>query len=150
MRTWPPRGFTTAELLVVAAVLGVLAATAVPIVVGWRTSSLRAGAEELKALLNAARHLAVAENTTVCVSGTAAGVRLIMGGCTGMVWTGPGVNHEGVIPLTSRVRIAAASPVVFTYLGAAAPAGSYTLEASHDRASIRVVVSASGRIAVAR
>lgn len=150
MRTSRPRGFTTAELLVVVTVLGLLVAAAVPLVSGWRASSLRAGAEELKALLNAARHLAVAQNTSVCVTGAGGGVRLIVGGCSGLTWTGPGVNDDGLIALTSAVRITTASPVVFTYLGAAVPAGSYTLEEPHSRASIRVVVSASGRIAVAR
>jgi len=145
-----PRGFTTAELLVVVIVLGVLLAAATPLVHGWRTASLAAAAEELKALLNRARALAVAENTSVCVAGAGAGIRLVVGGCSGAVWTGPGTSHDGLIELTSAVQIAAASPVVFTYLGAAAPAGSYTLEEPRGGASIRVVVSASGRIAVAR
>lgn len=150
MRASRSRGFTTGELLAVVAVLGLLLAVAAPLMLGWRTSSLRAGAEELKALLNAARHLAVAENTSVCVAGLEAGVRLLLGGCSGPVWTGPWTSADGTIPLTSQVRITAASPVVFTYLGAAVPAGSYTLLESHSGTSVRVVVSASGRIAVAR
>jgi len=144
-----PRGFTTAELLTVVTVLGLLLAAAAPLVLGWRTSSLTAGAEELKALLNAARHLAVVENTSVCVDGADGAVRFMVGGCAGLAWTGPGSTSEGHIPLTSDVRIAAASPVVFTYLGAAVPAGSYTLVDLRSPASLRVVVSGSGRIAVA-
>jgi hypothetical protein len=40
--------------------------------------------------------------------------------------------------------------VVFTYLGAAVPAGSYTIVDARGDASVRVVVAASGRIAVVR
>lgn len=150
MTTSRSRGFTTVELLVAVTVLGLLVAAAAPLVPGWRASSLRAGAEELKALLNAARHLAIAENTSVCVAGTGTAVRFLVGGCSGPAWTGPGSNDAGVIALTSEVRITVASPVVFTYLGAAVPAGSYTLVEARGEASARVVVSASGRIAVAR
>lgn len=142
------RGFTTVELVVVVAVLGVLLAGAALLVAGVRTPSLRAGAEELKALLNAARQLAVAENTLVCVAADGAGVRLLVGGCSGLAWTGPSSTSAGVIPLASDVRITAANPVVFTHLGAAAPAGSYTLADARGEAAVRVVVSASGRIAV--
>jgi Tfp pilus assembly protein FimT len=144
------RGFTTAELLTVVTALAVLVATAAPLVLSWRGSALTAGAEELKAVLNAARHLAIVDNTSVCVAGTGAAVRLLMGGCAGHAWTGPGSTREGDIPLTSKVQIAAASPVVFTYLGAAVPAGSYTLVETGGETSIRVVVAATGRIAVVR
>lgn len=145
-----PRGFTALELLVVVAVLGVLLAAATPLLLGWSTTSLTAGAEEVKALLNRARFLAVAESTSVCITGAGPGVRFLLGGCTGPAWTGSGAGGDGVIRLASEVQIAAASPVVFTYLGAAAPAGSYTLVEPRDGTTVRVVVSASGRIAVAR
>lgn len=150
MQIQRPRGFSTIELLAVVTMLALLFAGATPLVLGWRMSTLSAAAEELKALLNTARTLAITQNTSVCVTGVGAGIRLFVGGCAGPVWTGPGTSNDGLIALTSSVRIIAGSPVVFTYLGAAVPAGSYTLEEPRDRASLRVVVSASGRIAVAR
>lgn len=132
------------------AVIGVLLTAALASGAWWRTSSLAAGAEELKALLNTARQLAVAENTSVCVAGAGAAVRFLLGGCTGSAWSGPGSRAGGIIPLASNVSITASSPVVFTYLGAAVPAGSYTIVDARGDASVRVVVAASGRIAVAR
>ena len=143
-----PLGFTSAELIAVTAVIGLLFTAAMTSGAWWRTSALRAGAEELKALLNAARQLAVAENTSVCVAGAGAGVQFLRGGCTGSAWTGPGSQAGGIIPLASQVSITASSPVVFTYLGAAVPAGSYTIVDARGDASVRVVVAASGRIAV--
>jgi Tfp pilus assembly protein FimT len=145
-----PAGFTSAELVVVAAVIGLLFTAAMASGTWWRTSALSAGAEELKALLNAARQLAVAENTSVCVASAGAGVQFLLGGCTGSAWTGPGSRAGGVIPLASNVSITASSSVVFTYLGAAVPAGSYTIVDPRGDASVRVVVAASGRITVAR
>ena len=143
-------GFTSAELIAVVAVIGVLLTAALASGPWWRTSSLTAGAEELKALLNTARQLAVAENTSVCVAGAGAAVRFLLGGCTGSAWSGPGSRAGGIIPLASNVSITASSPAVFTYLGAAVPAGSYTIVDARGDASVRVVVAASGRIAVAR
>lgn len=143
-----PRGFTAPELVLVLTVLGALLAAALPLALSVRTPSLQSGAEELKALLNAARQLAVAENALVCVAAEGAGVRFLVGGCSGLAWTGPWSTSAGVIPFASDVRITAANPVVFTHLGAAAPAGSYTLADPRGAAAVRVVVSASGRIAV--
>jgi len=59
-----PRGFTMAEMVVVIAILAILAAVSVPSLWAYvRTAALRAGAEELVAVLNGARQLAIRLNT---------------------------------------------------------------------------------------
>jgi len=62
------RGVGLAELIVVVAILGLLAAIGVPYLVSyWQASTLTAGAQELQTILNGARQLAIRNNTSVCV-----------------------------------------------------------------------------------
>ena len=62
------RGFGLTELVVVVALLGILTIFAVRNLVSYyQSSSLTAGAEQLAAVMNRARHLAISRNTSVCV-----------------------------------------------------------------------------------
>jgi Tfp pilus assembly protein FimT len=139
------------ELLLVVGIGSLLAALVTPTLIGFAQSSgLQAGARELATAINLGRQIAIADNTSVCVEAAGLGIRLRLGGCSGAIWTGPGVNEHGVIRLSdpSALRIAATANVVFTNLGAASPAGTYTVTNPTTNRMRAVVVAATGRVSV--
>jgi Tfp pilus assembly protein FimT len=139
------------ELLLVVAIGSLLAVLTAPTLVGFaQTSALQAGARELATAINLGRQIAIADNTSVCVEATGPGIRFRRGGCGGEIWTGPGTNEHGVVRLSdpSALRIAATASVVFTNLGAASPAGTYTVTHPMTNRMRTVVVAASGRVSV--
>ncbi len=144
------RGFSLIELLVVVAVIAILAAVGVPYFVSyWRNATVRAGAEELTTILNGARQLAIARNTTVCVMRDPTRVRYLVGSCAGTPWIGAGTDGSGYMTLANSVQVTAATAnVAFNYLGAASPAGTYTVQNPVDGRTLSVIVAASGRITV--
>jgi Tfp pilus assembly protein FimT len=145
------RGIGLAELLVTLAVLGVTAAVAMPsLITYWRSATLSAGAQELQAVLNSARQLAIRQNTSVCVERTGAHVRFRVGGCGGAAWTGGGTDGNGWMRLANGVEITnSTANVVFSFLGAANPAGTYTVRNPIDAAqTLTVTVAASGRVTI--
>jgi hypothetical protein len=92
-------------------------------------------------MLNQARELAVKENDNVCVqlpSGTQ--MRLRLTGCAGAVWVGPGTDAAGIMPLPQGFALAVPGDVVFSYLGAALPATTFTLTNSTTGATSTVTV----------
>jgi len=116
-----------------------------------RTAALQAAARELATSINLGRQLAISRNTTVCVEvASPTNIRLRTGGCSGAIWTGPGTDGTGAIKVadSGALRVSAAAPVVFTNLGAATPAGSYTLTHVADNGTRTVVVAATGRVSV--
>ena len=140
-------GFGTLEMVVVVTVLGVVAATAAPgLVAAWRASAFAAGVGELSAALTRARHIAVAENMSVCVQPAGAGLRLRAHGCAGAVWTGPGTDPSGLIRLPGDLEVAGPGAIVFTHLGGAVPAGTLTLRDRITGRVRRVVVAATGQV----
>ena len=145
------RGGTLAELLLVVGSIGVLAVLAAPALVSyWRTSSLQAGARELASSINLGRQLAISRSTTVCVEVAGTNVRLRTGGCDGTIWTGPGTDGSGLIRTSNprTLQVTTTAKVVFTNLGAASPAGTYTVRDPATNMTRTVVVAASGRVSV--
>ena len=144
------RGFTLAELMVAVAVAGCLAVLVVPMLLSYaRTSALLAAARELAAALNLGRQVAITYNTTVCVEASGASIRLRRGGCGGTVWAGPGTDDAGAIRISEpSFLITTTANVVFSDLGAASPAGTYTVTNRVNGATRAVVVAATGRISV--
>jgi prepilin-type N-terminal cleavage/methylation domain-containing protein len=148
------RGFGLTELLVVVALVGMLAAIGYPQVASYmQSAALRAGAQELVAVVNGARQLAIARNTNACVtlSGNSAQYRLgTSAACAGgAVFVGTGTAADGTITLTNNVQITAATAnVVFSALGAAVTAGTYTVHNPYNGANLSVVVAASGRVTI--
>jgi type IV fimbrial biogenesis protein FimT len=62
-------GFTIFEVMIVVAIMAVLAAIAVPNMIGWRgAAKLRGAVENLKGDLNAAKMMAVRENALVVIN----------------------------------------------------------------------------------
>lgn len=146
------RGFTLAELVVILAIAGVLAALVAPTLSSYaRTSALQAAARELATSINLGRQIAISQNTTVCVEvATVTNIRLRTGGCGGTIWTGPGTDGSGAIRISdaSALHLSTTGNVVFTSLGAASPAGTYTLTNPVNNGTRTVVVAATGRVSV--
>jgi prepilin-type N-terminal cleavage/methylation domain-containing protein len=145
------RGFTLAELMAVVAVAGLLAGLVAPTLLSYaRTSALQAVARELATAISLGRQLAITHNTTVCVEASGASIRLRRGGCGGAVWTGPGTDAGGAIRMSEpgSFLISATAHVVFSDLGAASPAGTYTVTNRVSGATRAVVVAATGRISI--
>lgn len=132
------------------AMTGLLVALLVPSLVSyWRASTLTAGAQELQAILNSARQLAIRQNTTVCVERSGTRVRFRTGGCGGTIWTGPGTDADGWMHLGNDVEVASnTASVEFNYLGAATTGGTYTVRNPIDAGTLTVTVAASGRITI--
>jgi Tfp pilus assembly protein FimT len=143
-----------AELLVVVAVVGVLAAVGTPHVLAYlQAAKARAGAQELATLISGARQLAIARNTNVCVTlqGTSAVYRTnVSAACAGgTLFVGTMTKSDGTIPLSNDMAITGTTAnVVFSPLGAALVAGTYTVHNPQGANDRQVVVSASGRIRI--
>src|SRR6266403_5543906 len=144
------RGLTLTELLVLVAVIGIITTVSVPAFVSyWRSATLKGGAQELATILNRGRSLAIAQNTTVCVSQSASRVQFLTGGCAGTVWTGPGTDGNGWFTLQNSITVTSATAnVIFNYLGAATTAGSYTVQNPVNNAAMTVTVALSGRVTI--
>src|SRR5262249_53902414 len=136
----------------VLATVGVLATLVAPSLSSYaRTAALQAAARELATSINLGRQLAISRNIPVCVEVAAAtNIRLRTGGCGGAIWTGPGTDGSGAITISgsSALRISTTANVVFTSLGAASPAGTYTLTNRVTNGTRTVVVAATGRVSV--
>ena len=143
-------GFGLAEFITVIAVVGVLTAASLPMFLTyWQSATLKAGAQELAATLNRARGLAVARNTTVCVGQAGNQVRFLLGGCGGVAWIGPGTGANGWMSLANNLNVTGATAnVVFTYLGAANVAGTYTVQNPANNRTMSVNVALTGRVTI--
>ncbi len=144
------RGFTLAELCVVLAIVGLLSATAIPMLMTyWHASTLGAGALELAAAINHARQLAISLNAPVCVATGRGRLRLesvSANACTGVPLA---VSGPTAFELASGLVVENAGPsVVLTSLGAAIPGGTFSVTHPVTGARRTVVVAASGRVSV--
>ncbi|MBI2526260.1 MAG: GspH/FimT family pseudopilin [Candidatus Rokubacteria bacterium] len=142
-------GFSLAELLVVIAVIGILAALTAPFFISYyQSAALKAAAEELVTFLNQGRQIAIKENQTVCVHTTSGAIHLHVNGCSGSTWVGPGTDASGNWKVPQGFTLASTAEPQFSYLGAAAPAATYTVTNSANGRTLSVTVSASGRVNV--
>jgi Tfp pilus assembly protein FimT len=142
------------ELMVVLAVIGIVTALGAPYALSYlQNAKVKASAQELATVISAARQLAIARNTNVCVtlSGTSAVYRInVTPACTGgQLYVGANTRTDGSVRLANNMAITATTAnVVFSPLGAALTAGTYTIHNSQGAADRQVVVSASGRIRI--
>ena len=138
-----------AELVVTVAIIGIIMALGTPVFLRYlQSSKLRAGAEEMATVLSSARQLAIKENSTVCVTNDGTKVQYHVGGCANAAWTGQGTDTTGFIRLANSVTVSSGTSVVFTYLGAASTAGTYTVTNPQDGATLHVIVAATGRVSI--
>ena len=142
------RGFGLAELIVVVAIIGLLAALAVPSFLAyWQSSALSAGAAELQSTLNRGRQLAIAQNGSVCVQVSGTGVRYRTTSCTGTIWTGTGTNSAGLISLSNGLEILG-GPVTFSNAGGASTNVNFTVRDPKTLRTRTVAVLTTGRVTV--
>ncbi|HEY7518967.1 MAG TPA: GspH/FimT family pseudopilin [Methylomirabilota bacterium] len=144
-------GFTLVEVTVILGIAAVLAAISAPTLLSyWDSAALHAAARELASTINLGRQLAISTKTPVCVEVSATAARLRVGGCAGTAWTGAVTDGSGAIHVSGAaiLQVSSNSRVVFTALGAAIPAATYTLTHTRTKASRSVVVAASGRVSV--
>ena len=160
------RGFSLAELIIVVAVIGVLSAIGMPYFLAYyRTATLKGGAQEVVALLNQGRQIAIKENESVCIKSNVANpsygtrVRYLRGSCTATstcaatgnvspcIWAGAGTDNSGYVTLSNNIELQPpGTDVTFTYLGAAT-GGTFTVRAvDNTSATATVTVAASGRV----
>jgi len=143
-------GFTLAELVVLVAVVGVLFSMTIPLLLSYyRAAAVKSASQEVVALLNQARQLAIQTNSTlgVCVNlPTTTQMQFIQNGCGGTVWIGPGTNDAGRFNLPQGFTVGPATNVTFDYLGAAQPAVTYTVTNTATGATLTVRIAISGRI----
>jgi prepilin-type N-terminal cleavage/methylation domain-containing protein len=150
-------GFSATELVVVVAVIGILMAASMPLLFSAiRASAVRAGAEQMATVLGQARQMAIKDNTSICVTASAAGLQYWKKGLCGdltvgpdgtylYLWIGPGTEGDGYIRLANNITVTPPAPtVVFTYIGTANVA-TYTVT-SQDGQTLKVSVEPSGRI----
>src|SRR5215471_9886979 len=144
------RGFTLVELIVLAAVVGIIMTVSAPAFLSyWRAAALQGGAQELATLLNRARQLAIAQNTSVCVNQSTNKVQFQTGACGSTVWLGPGTDGAGWFTLQNGVNVSSTTAnVVFNYLGAATTAGVYTVKNPNNNSTMSVTVALSGRVTI--
>jgi Tfp pilus assembly protein FimT len=143
-------GFSLAELLVIVAVIGIVSILATPAFISYsQAARLKGGAQELATIINQARQVAITRNTTSCVLQGGNKVRIRIGGCTGTIWTGAGTDASGWFTLTEDVRVSAATAnAVFTHLGTASTAATYTVLNPATNRTMSVIVALSGRITI--
>lgn len=141
------RGFGLAELIVVLAVIGLLAALAMPSMLGyWRSATISAGAAEMASILNRGRQLAIAQNGSVCVQVSGTSVRYRTVSCAGTIWTGSGTTSAGLISLSNGLQISGGT-ATFTNAGGANLA-NYTVTDPRTSRTRIVQVTTTGRVIV--
>jgi Tfp pilus assembly protein FimT len=144
------------ELMVVLGILAALAVFSIPTLTAHlRTVTLRAGAEETVAVLNAARQLAIRMSTTVCVRNDGIQAHYHVGTCGAARWTGPGTDTVGNIQLANGLRIGGTNNLCFNDLGAGtaspapcAPNGTLTVTNPALGASLNVIMATTGRLRI--
>lgn len=142
-------GFSATELIVVCGILGVLATVSVPFFLRYyQSAALKAATEEVAALLNQGRQVAIKENQPVCVHTASGSIHFHVASCAGTTWVGPGTDGSGNLNIPQGFTLTNSADPIFSYLGAASPAATYTLTNTRNGSTLRVTVSASGRITI--
>jgi prepilin-type N-terminal cleavage/methylation domain-containing protein len=143
------RGFGMTELIVVVALIGVMGLLATPsLLTYWQSSSLTAGTEELASVMHRARALAIRQNMSVCVERSGTNLRLRTGSCGGTIWTGVGTDSAGLIRISHNLQVGGAGNAVFTNIGGASTAGTFSLTDPTTSHSRNVQITSTGQVII--
>jgi prepilin-type N-terminal cleavage/methylation domain-containing protein len=146
------RGWSLAELLVVLVVIAIITAVAMPLLLSyWQSATVRAGAQELRTALNAAKQLAITLRKPICLQPLGASAyQFHQVTCVGAVVppaVAPGSDATGTFQLQNNVVLsvtAGSAAPVFSPLGGAT-VGQFTVTGLNGTA-LTVSVSGAGRI----
>jgi type IV fimbrial biogenesis protein FimT len=145
----PQGGFSIAEVTMVLAIIAIISTLATPTFLSYyHAAQVRVAAEEVAALLNQGRQLAIERNTSVCVHITATAMHYHLGGCAGATWIGPGTDASGNLKAPQGIGLTTTADPIFSYLGAAATGATYAVTDTQASKTLHVVVAASGRITI--
>jgi len=140
-------GFSLGETALVLGIIGILSVLATPLFLTYyQASRLRVAAEEVAAFLNQGRQIGIQQNVGVCVHITPTAMHYHIGSCAGATWVGPGSDAAGNVKAPTGITLTTTADPIFSYLGAASPAATYTVTNTQTGATLRVFVSASGRV----
>jgi Tfp pilus assembly protein FimT len=144
-------GYSITELALVVAIVGIMAALATPsFLTYYQASRLRAAAEDVAAFINQGRQIGIRENVGVCVHITPTAMHYHIGNCAEATtkWIGPGTDAAGNIALPEGITVTTTADPLFSYLGNATPAATYTIKNTQTEATLPVTVAVSGRVRV--
>jgi Tfp pilus assembly protein FimT len=144
-------GYSITELALVVGLIGVMAALATPsFLTYYEGSRLRVAAEEVAAFINQGRQIGIRENVGVCVHITPTAMHYHIGNCAEATtkWIGPGTDAAGNIALPAGITVTSTADPLFSNLGNATPAATYTVKNTQTEATLSVSVAASGRVRV--
>ena len=151
VRQLDDRGFSFAELLVVVAIIAILSTMTIPFMVTYlRSSTVTAGAQEMRTAMHRARQLAITLRQPICVQPVANAYQFRQITCAGAVVSAsdaPGADATGTFRLQNNVVVAVSSgntAPVFNPLGGAAT-GQLTVTGPTGN-FLTVTVSGSGRV----
>jgi Tfp pilus assembly protein FimT len=140
------------ELMIVIAIIGIISIEATPLFMTFlRAMETRGASQELATLLNQARQLAIATNSSYRVEVDTAGNRLrFVNASTSAPWIGPETDSQGYRRLVNQTQLTnvTANPT-FNPLGSAG-GGTITVQNAQGTSSLNVVVSSAGRIRIDR
>lgn len=147
LRRLDQKGWSLAELLVVIAVIMLLAAIAIPFFLTYlQSSTVRAGALEMRTALNQGKQLAITRRQNICVQPVGNGYQFQPNACGSPPLILAGADGAGTFRLQNNVVVTVNTVApVFTPLGNAAPAGQLSVTGPGG-GTLTVTVSAAGRI----
>ena len=127
----PSRGFTLPELVMVLIIVGVLAVAAMPVLFSRLTFDTRRFADQVRAAMQYAQKVAVAQRRNVCVTVTASSLALTQGTSAGAACTAAvfdvSTGSDFVLNTPSSVSFGAAVTITFDALGQTASAATVTV-----------------------
>ena len=142
-------GYSMVELVITIAMILIVSALAAPSFLNYyRSARVRAGADVVKAYLNEGRQLAIRGNASVCVKSTSNAIQFLQTSCSGTAITAAGLSGtSGNVQLPENITLSTAS-AIFTNLGAASSAATYTVTDTLSNRQLTVTVSVSGRVTI--
>ena len=144
-------GYSLIELVITVGMILVVTTWALPSFLSYlRSARAQSGARLVSAYLNEGRQLAIKSNGPVCVAYTTSTMVFRTTNCAGAVIFAPGLSGTaGNIRLPDNISLASTASAIFGQLGNATTTARYTVTDVPSGQTLRVIVSASGRVCLA-